>query len=135
MGAQRFWTCPACGAPCARAFPQYDWWTCAAGCPKNPVVEGQPSYYTGGHPKGAVDGWYPENSPGTESVPFPDADMQGTLAFTYRGYLMWRADHRVFVVPESLGVAGLVQARQRTRGQSPSWELPWDGTPPNVRAL
>lgn len=99
----------------------------------NPVVEGRPAYHTGGHPKGAVDDWYPENSPGTVSIPLPDADREGTLAFSYRGYLVWPADDRVYVVPENLGVTALVAARQRTRGET-NWDLPWDGSPPGVKA-
>lgn len=130
MFVQWFWTCPACGVPCARREPSYDWWTCAAGCPKNPPVEGQPSYYTGGHPKGAVDGWYPERSPGTVKVPLPGATLEGDVAFSYKGYLVWPADHRVYVVPVSAGVTGLLQARTETRGVSPSWDTPWDGRGP-----
>jgi hypothetical protein len=126
MFVRNFWTCPACGVPCERKHPAEGWWTCAAGCP---VSRGQ-----GEHPKGAVDDWYPEKSPGTVNVPIPDANREGTLAFAYRGYLVWPADDRVFVVPESLGVTALVLARQCTRGRL-NWDLPWDGSPPEVRPV
>lgn len=129
MFVNRFWTCPACGVPCERKNPSSGWWTCAAGCPKNPIV--------GEHPKGAVDDWYPERSTGTVNVPLPDADREGTRAFLYRGYFVWTADDRVFVVPQSKGVSELVRARQSVmdHGFDRSWDLPWDGSAPVVVPL
>jgi len=130
-----FWTCPACGAPLQRLRPSEGWWTCPDWCPVNPAVEGQPSYYTGGNPKGAVDDWFPENSPGTKKIPIPGAEREGPVAYLWNKHLIWLVDDRVLVVREEAGVQALVRAREETRKDPKGWETAWDGKPPPILVL
>ena len=99
-------------------LPTSDWWECPRECHQ-----------------GAVDGWYPEQSPGTTKVELPGADNLGSTAFRYKDWIVWPADNRVFVERADLGVEALVTLRYRVRDPARGWDLPWDGFPPTVTTL
>lgn len=92
------------------------------GCPKNPP--------TGEHPKGAVDGWHPEQSPGTRKIEVP-----GPGPYLYGDHLVWLVDGRVLVTLLFEGLTEGLQTRRQwardTQVPNDSWDLEeWDGKAP-----